>query len=369
MNITFLDFDDIKNPLLAGGQARATVEVGKRLVAKGHTLRVICSKYPGYQDRTENGIEYIHIGLGTNDIRVNNFAYIFSIPFAVRKIKDADIIVECFTAPMSTLCTPLFTRIPVVGLPTSFDANRFSHKYHLPFSFIERYGSKLYKYFMPYTNAYRDKMKQYNPNIESRVIPEGVGAEYFSIQPKKPKYILYLGRIDINQKGLDLLLESYHLAKNEITYPLIIAGRGPDESRLKKLISHYKLTGRVTFVGPAFGKKKEQLLSHALYAVMPSRNEGFSLFALEALASGVPILAFDIPGFTWSKGKGMIKAKPFDTRGYAKIMTKYCQPNAINPIKKIVKSEVKNFTWENVAMQFNEFFRYIIETEKRNKKL
>ena len=74
-NIAFLDFDDIRNPLLNGGQARATFEVGTRLVKKGHKVTVISSRYPGYKDRKENGIYYKHIGLGTGNIKVNNVFY------------------------------------------------------------------------------------------------------------------------------------------------------------------------------------------------------------------------------------------------------------------------------------------------------
>ena len=132
LSIAILDFDDVRNPLLGAGQAHATVEVGKRLAAKGHTITVYCAKYPGYKDREENGIAYKHVTPGTNNIRLNNFLYILSIPFIVPTIK-ADIILECFTAPVSTLLSPLYTKIPVVGIPTSFDAERFSKLYHFPF--------------------------------------------------------------------------------------------------------------------------------------------------------------------------------------------------------------------------------------------
>jgi len=138
MNITFLDFDDIKNPLLSAGQAHATFEVGRRLVQKGHKVKVISSKYPGFKDRVEEGIEYRHIGVGTNNIRLNNFLYIFFIPFAVRKLK-ADIIIECFTAPISTLFSPLFSKIPVIGLPSMFNAKEFTKKYCLPFKPTQSY--------------------------------------------------------------------------------------------------------------------------------------------------------------------------------------------------------------------------------------
>lgn len=65
LQIVYLDFDDIKNPLLNAGQARATAEVGKRLALKGHKVTSVCSRYPGAKDRIENGIKYTHIGLGS----------------------------------------------------------------------------------------------------------------------------------------------------------------------------------------------------------------------------------------------------------------------------------------------------------------
>ena len=47
LHIAFLDFDDLRNPLLSGGQARATYEVAYRLVKLGHKVTIICGRYPG----------------------------------------------------------------------------------------------------------------------------------------------------------------------------------------------------------------------------------------------------------------------------------------------------------------------------------
>src|SRR3989344_9043319 len=148
LTITFLDFDDIRNPILGGGQAIATKEVGSRLARMGHQVVSLCSRYPGYKNREENGIFYKHIGLGTKWVKLNNLFYILLLPFAVRNLKS-DIIIECFTAPISTLFSPLFTKIPVVALPSMFNAQEFSNKYHLPFYLIERLGCRFYKYFLP----------------------------------------------------------------------------------------------------------------------------------------------------------------------------------------------------------------------------
>ena len=115
LHIAFLDFDDLKNPLLSGGQARATYEVGKRLVKLGHTVTIICSRYPGSKDYVGDGIFYKHIGLGSNNIKLNNAVFFLALPFAVANFK-ADAMIECFTAPISTCFSPLFTKTPVIGI-------------------------------------------------------------------------------------------------------------------------------------------------------------------------------------------------------------------------------------------------------------
>ena len=185
LNIVFCDFDDIKNPLLGAGQAHATVEVGGRLAQMGHQVRVICNRFPGSEDRYENGLQYIHIGFGSSNIKLNNLIYILALPFTVMRLK-ADIIVDCFTAPISTLCSQLFTKIPVVGLPTSFDAERFSQLYHLPFTLIQNAGLKTYKYFMPYTQLLEDKFKKHNSTAKTKIIPEVLAQSTWKLKNNHP---------------------------------------------------------------------------------------------------------------------------------------------------------------------------------------
>lgn len=364
MKIAILDFDDIKNPLLNGGQARATNEVAKRLVKKGHKVEVISSKYPGFEDRIEEGINYRHIGFGSGNIRLNNILYILMIPFAVRAIK-ADMILECFTAPISTLFSPVFTDIPVAALPTSFDAERFSKLYHLPFDRIERFGCRFYKYFLPFTEHLSEKIKKINPSVITKVVPEGVGKEFFKIEKKTVKHILFLGRLDMDQKGIDLLLRSYSKIASEVDLPLVIAGNGPDEERIRSYISELHLEKKVSMAGAAYGEKKARLLSEALFVAFPSRNEGFSLFALEALASGLPLVAFDIPGLSWNNSSVAMKAKAFDVDEYSLLLRKAVQDeNLTSKMSVDARSFAMNFTWDKVADQFESFFHEIIEKEK-----
>ena len=365
MNITILDFDDIKNPLLGAGQAKATLEVGSRLAAKGHKVTVLCSKYPGYKDRKESGITYRHIGFSSSNIKISNMLYILSLPFSVRKIK-ADIIMECFTAPVTTLFSPLFTKIPVVALSTSFEAERFSKLYHFPFDKIEKRGLPHYKYFVALSDFYEEKMKKANPKVISTVIPEGVGEEFFKIKKSKPKHILFLGRLDIGQKGIDLLLEAYLKIASKSKYPLIIAGNGPDEKRVFELIQKMKLERKVSMVGPAYGAKKEKLLSESLFVAFPSRNETFSCFALEALASELPLVAFNIPGIEWSGNKVALKAPAFNVGKYSSLLLSSQNAKKMGALGKKARKFASTFTWESVTDEFEAFFQNVIKIERSN---
>lgn len=363
LEVVFLDFDDIQNPILGAGQARATFEVGRRLASRGHLITVISSKYPGYRDRIESGIQYRHIGLGSQNIRLNNIFYILMLPFFVSKIKS-DIIVECFTAPISTLFTPLWTKVPVVAQPTSFEAERFSKIYHLPFHMIEGFGLRFYRYFLPYTSYLEEKMKKINPKVVSKTVPEGVGEEYFKIKRTKPQFILFLGRLDVSQKGIDLLLGAFAKIKDKIPYLLVIAGKGPDEKKVKKLISSLGLGSKVSMVGPVYGQEKFKILSRSLFVAFPSRNEGFSLLSLEALASGLPLVAFDIPSLSWTDKTISLKAKPFDVDDYAHKLKLATNPKIIGPLRDNCREFVKKYTWNNVSDEYESFFKEVLARER-----
>ena len=364
LHIAYIDLDDIKNPLLAGGQATATYEVGKRLASHGHTVTVYCSKYPGAKDRIEDGITYKHVGVDTGNIKMNNALFILSIPFFVPKITDADIIIECFTAPISTLFTPLFTKKPVVVLPSMFNAAAFAKKYFIPFHIIEQLGMKLYKYMLPYSTVDNAKAKRLNPDITTRIVSQGVDDIYFQIKPEKPEYILFLGRFDIDQKGIDLLLEAYAKVKDTIKYPLVIAGRGPDEEKIQKLIKEYNLDLSVRMVGAAYGEKKCQLMAKALYTAFPSRHDEMCLWALESLAGGLPLIGFDIPESAWMTKEISMKSAPFDTSEYAKILMEATQPEHIEPMRKASRSFAQTFPWSKVVTEFEQFFYEVLRIEQ-----
>lgn len=108
--------------------------------------------------------------------------------------------------------------------------------------------------------------------------------------------ILFLGRIDIVHKGLDILLEGFWLYKKkrpDTRIRIIIAGpsMGNDEKILKDYVVEKNLESNVEFMGKVLREKKDELFEQkANLFVHTSRWEGLPISVLEALSYGLPVL-------------------------------------------------------------------------------
>jgi glycosyltransferase involved in cell wall biosynthesis len=105
------------------------------------------------------------------------------------------------------------------------------------------------------------------------------------------RFILFLSRLH-KKKGLDILIDAYRqIAIKYSGVDLVIAG--PDEGEgalLAVMIDHYHLTERVHLVGPLYGAAKLAALCDATVFCLPSRDEGFSMAIIEAMAAGLPVV-------------------------------------------------------------------------------
>lgn len=103
-------------------------------------------------------------------------------------------------------------------------------------------------------------------------------------------YVLFLGRLH-PKKRLDLLLAAF-VRGVPPRYHLVVAG--PDEARLWPALAQRHVqssaAGRVWRLDLVRGEAKQALLSAAALFALPSEHENFGVAALEALASGTPVL-------------------------------------------------------------------------------
>lgn len=102
--------------------------------------------------------------------------------------------------------------------------------------------------------------------------------------------VLAMARLD-PLKGLDTLVRAAADVPDAI---FVLAGEGADRARLTDMITQARLTDRVLLPGHLSGTP--DLLAACDLLVLPSRSEGLPLSLLEAMATGTPIVATDIPG-------------------------------------------------------------------------
>ena len=97
--------------------------------------------------------------------------------------------------------------------------------YRLPFFLIERLGLRFYRDVVVLNAADEALIRRHSPLAAVRVIPNGIQQRPLDEQLLgRGEHILFLGRIDIWEKGLDLLLAAYQ--RSGLAMPLLIAGGG-----------------------------------------------------------------------------------------------------------------------------------------------
>jgi glycosyltransferase involved in cell wall biosynthesis len=103
---------------------------------------------------------------------------------------------------------------------------------------------------------------------------------------------LYVGRVD-SEKKLDVLVKATAKAQGAGEFHLVVAGRGGDLPRLKRLARRLGIAGRITFTGFVPDADLPALYNIADCFVIPSTAELQSIVTLEAMACGLPVIAAD----------------------------------------------------------------------------
>jgi phosphatidylinositol alpha-1,6-mannosyltransferase len=107
-------------------------------------------------------------------------------------------------------------------------------------------------------------------------------------------YVLVVSRLDRSEryKGHDELLDAWpELQRGVPSARLLIAGEGDDRPRLEARARELGLEASVTFTGAVDAATRAALYRQAAVFAMPSRDEGFGLVFVEAMAAGIPCVA------------------------------------------------------------------------------
>jgi glycosyltransferase involved in cell wall biosynthesis len=139
-------------------------------------------------------------------------------------------------------------------------------------------------------------------------------------------------------------------------------GRDDDKQKLHKLVENSGILNQTKFVGYIEGKEKMKLLSEASVFLIASRWETFGRTAIEAMAVGVPVVSFDIPGLKWIPDVYVKKIHLNDTIAYQEAVIELLKSEEKNKVFGLHAREfAKTFSWSDSAEKYSEFLREVIE--------
>ena len=126
-----------------------------------------------------------------------------------------------------------------------------------------------------------------------RVIPLGVDTRLFHPRPapRLPGSIIAVASADSPVKGIPTLLRAFAKLSTERDSSLTVVGKPAPGGPTEKLIGELSLGDRVRFVTGISDTQLAELVASTEVAVVPSLYEGFSLPAVEHMASGTPLVA------------------------------------------------------------------------------
>jgi 1,2-diacylglycerol 3-alpha-glucosyltransferase len=189
-------------------------------------------------------------------------------------------------------------------------------------------------------------------------VPNGIPEEFFKIKPKKfkkdsKKKILFLGRI-AEIKNLEVLIKAIKLISSKRNLVLNLVGpvEEPYETKIKLLIQHLNLGGRVHFLGPIYKlKEKISLIDANDLFVLPSKREGMPQALIEAMARSKIVIGSNIPSIKdiiqdSSNGKLFKVDSPEDLA--EKIMALLDESLQNKKIAKNARKSVEQFSWSNL---------------------
>ena len=114
--------------------------------------------------------------------------------------------------------------------------------------------------------------------------------------PADTKIIIFVGDL-IRRKGVSSLVESLATLREQFqAFIAIIVGNGEERQNLESMVDKYDLRRNVMFSGNVSRDKLADFYSAADVFVLPSSAEGHSVALLEAMASGLPLVASNIEG-------------------------------------------------------------------------
>lgn len=368
LNILFITkwYPNIEDP-----QSGVFVKKHAVALAAQHNVTLV------YIHGLENSDEYYKIALTENDIKeivvyfkkgrnriTNSVRYLKSFFKALKHVhhKNDLVVANILTRPLVlAFYLKVFKRIPFVVWEhwTGYHDGNYEKQSFLK-KWLNRFLVKRAKMVFCVSNHLKKEMKSHLPHKNYHVIPNVVEHQEVTENNAKNDKIIILTAADHadwykNISGSIKAFSEIVKVRNDFEFHLI--GGGKDFEDLQKLANELGLLNKyIFFHGRQPNEKVLEFISKIDFALINSNFETFSVFAIEALVNGKPVIATISGGpeefINNDNGILIHKNNPQELeKAILKMMDSYMDYD-----KKILKQSVEKFWPENILNEFNRVY-------------
>lgn len=174
-----------------------------------------------------------------------------------------------------------------------------------------------------------------------------------NINPSNKKYdCVFLGRLNISKGIFDLVkIWKIIIDKNpKVTLAIIGGGDNRLKQELKRDIDRNGLNKNIDVLGYLNEEDVFGILKSSKVFVFPSHEEGFGIAILEAMACGLPVVAWDLPAYKEIFTKGIVKIPENNYEEFANMIIKLLEEEELRKqLTEEAKKQATEYDWNIIA--------------------
>lgn len=219
-----------------------------------------------------------------------------------------------------------------------------------------------------------DTFKHFKINREIEVIPNFICPNYYKLKPEKnfkaeyapngERIITHISNFRPVKRVVDVI-KIFQKILQHIPAKLILVGDGPDRYRVEQLCREMGTCEHTSIIGKL--KKPEEVLAISDLFLLPSESESFGLAALEAMASGVPVISSNTGGLKEVNINGYsgYLSDVGDVDDMAKNALKILENDEVlNEFRKNAKERANQFDIKNILPMYLDLYQKVLEQKK-----
>jgi phosphatidylinositol alpha-mannosyltransferase len=292
------------------------------------------------------------------------------LPYQVRRVLDRENfdIIHLHEPFIPMLCLSALCESQTTNVGTFHACHERSTMYWLGQPIMRRLGKKLHGKIVVSKPAL-EYISKYLP-AEYRIIPNGIDVHYFNPDgPRRPEFddgkinILFVGRLE-ERKGVDDLIQACALVKQDFPdFRLIIVGPGLKLRYQYELLAKMYIPDQVVFTHYVpFDELPQYYRTADVFCAPATGGESFGIVLLEAMASGTPVVATNIPGYAsvLTHGEEGLLARPKDHRSIADaLLTLIHDKNLRQKMANKGLNTAEKYSWENVSRRVLDYYKFL----------